>query len=69
MPARVPMEVRRDIVHLSLQGVLQQTICSITGRSMTAVNRIIQAYRDEDGRLLDAVRWADVDARQRRSTS
>lgn len=56
MPSRVPPAERRNIIRLSIQGVSQREISNRTGRSLGAVNRIIQAYRDEDGRIEDAHR-------------
>lgn len=56
MPKRVPIDVRRRITELWLQEKSQREICHLTGKSLSAVNRIIQAYRDEDGRLSDAPR-------------
>lgn len=55
MPARVPLEERRLIVRLYIEGVSQREICRRTGRTRTAVSRITQAYRDE-ARLGDAHR-------------
>ncbi|KAM7310368.1 hypothetical protein ISCGN_007276 [Ixodes scapularis] len=56
MASRVPLAERRNIIELSIQGVSQRQISNRTGRSLGAVNRIIQAYRDEDGRIEDAHR-------------
>lgn len=56
MPSRVPIEERRRIVRLSIERVPQREICRRTRRSRTSVNRIIQAYRDEYGRIADAQR-------------
>lgn len=56
MPPRVPIEDRRRIVKLSMQGFSQREICCLLGRSRTSVSRIIQAYRDEEGRMGDAQR-------------
>lgn len=55
MAPHVPIEQRQAITRLSLQGVPQRIICSITGRSKTAVSRIIQAFHDE-ARHTDAKR-------------
>lgn len=55
MAPRVPIEQRQVIMRLSLQGVPQPIICSITGGSKTAVSRIIQAFRDK-ARHTDAKR-------------
>ncbi|KAH9374450.1 hypothetical protein HPB48_004483 [Haemaphysalis longicornis] len=48
MPPRVPLSARQEVP--------QRDICRRTGTSLTALNGIIQAYRDEDGRLADAPR-------------
>lgn len=56
MGPRVPLEDRKLIVSLSDEGISQREICRRTGRSMSAVNRIIQAYKYDNGRLVDADR-------------
>lgn len=56
MPSRVPHSARLEIIKYCTEGVPQREICRRTGRSMTAVNRIIQAYREENGRIGDAPR-------------
>lgn len=56
MPSRVPIEQRRHIVRLFIEGTTQWESCHLTGRSRTSVSRIIQAYRDDQGRLIDAER-------------
>lgn len=56
MGPRVPLEDRKLIVSLSHEGISQREICRRTGRSMSAVNRIIQAYKRDNGRLVDADR-------------
>lgn len=53
--SRVPIEERHHIVVLCKEGVSQRDIAGRTGRPLSTVNRIIQAYRDER-RLADAVR-------------
>lgn len=54
MPPRVPIKERRLIARLFTEGVPQREICRRTGRSKTAVTRIIKAFRDDEGRLSDA---------------
>ncbi|KAG0414676.1 hypothetical protein HPB47_008168 [Ixodes persulcatus] len=56
MPPRVPLSERRVIARLCTEGVSQREICRRTGRSKTAVSRIIKAFRDEEGRISDADR-------------
>lgn len=41
---------------LFMEGTTPREICRLTGRSRTCVSRIIQAYRDDQGRLVDAER-------------
>ncbi|KAG0437741.1 hypothetical protein HPB47_017305 [Ixodes persulcatus] len=53
--SRVPIEERHHIVVLCKEGVSQREIAGRTRRPLSTVNRIIQAYRDEN-RLADAVR-------------
>ncbi|KAH7970329.1 hypothetical protein HPB49_003840 [Dermacentor silvarum] len=48
------MDVWRNIIKLNTQALPQRQIYRLTGKSISALNRIIQAYRDEDGRLKDA---------------
>lgn len=55
MAPRVPIEDRRHIARLFVEGVPQREIARRTGRSKTAVTRIIRAFRDE-GTLADAKR-------------
>lgn len=55
MAPRVPVEDRKLITRLFLEGLPQRVICQRTGRSKTAVSRIIRAFRDE-GRVADAQR-------------
>lgn len=55
MPLRVPLDERRHTVRLFMEGIPQREICRRTNRSRTAVNRIIQAFRD-DGRFTDMER-------------
>lgn len=43
-------------MRLFMEGTTQREICRLTGRSRTCVSRIIQAYRDDQGRLVDAER-------------
>ncbi|KAH7973725.1 hypothetical protein HPB49_004405 [Dermacentor silvarum] len=50
------MNVRRNKIELWSQGIPQRKICRLTETSISALNRIIQAYRDEDGRPKDATR-------------
>ncbi|KAH7948893.1 hypothetical protein HPB49_002929 [Dermacentor silvarum] len=50
------MDVRRNIIELWSQGTPQREICRLTETYISTINRIIQAYRDEDGRLKDAAR-------------
>lgn len=52
----MPLEDRKLIVSLSHEGISQREICRRTGRSMSAVNRIIRAYEHDNGRLVDADR-------------
>lgn len=56
MPSRVPRAERQYIIRLSLEGRSQREICGITRRSFGAVNRIIQAFRDDGGRIDDDYR-------------
>lgn len=56
MPSRVPPAERRNIIRLFLEGKSQRDICRITRRSLGAVNRTIQAYRDDGGCIEDAQR-------------
>lgn len=56
MPPPVPVNERKRIVELCLQGISQREICRRTARSRRAVRRAIQAYRDEGGRLEDSER-------------
>lgn len=56
MPPRVPLEERKRIIELFLEGRPQRHICSLLNRSRRAANRAIQAYRREHGRLVDAGR-------------
>ncbi|KAH9371654.1 hypothetical protein HPB48_016045 [Haemaphysalis longicornis] len=51
--SRVPHSERVRIVELCLKSYTQSEIAELTGRSTNAVNRIIQAYRNE-GRICDA---------------
>ncbi|KAH6945097.1 hypothetical protein HPB50_007203 [Hyalomma asiaticum] len=55
MAPRVPIEDRRFIARLFVEGVPQRAIAQRTGRSKAAVTRIIRAFRD-DGTLADAKR-------------
>lgn len=55
MAPRVPIEDRRYIARLFVEGVPQREIARRTGRSKTAITRIIRAFR-EDGTLADAKR-------------
>ncbi|KAH7958640.1 hypothetical protein HPB49_003601 [Dermacentor silvarum] len=50
------MDVRRNKIKLWSQGIPQRETCRLTEKSISAVNRIIQSYRNEDGRLKDAAR-------------
>ncbi|KAH6938427.1 hypothetical protein HPB50_009169 [Hyalomma asiaticum] len=56
MAPHIPLEERRRIVELSLQGWSQRAICGLMNRSRTAVSRIIKAYRDRGGALDDEQR-------------
>ncbi|KAH9381487.1 hypothetical protein HPB48_005538 [Haemaphysalis longicornis] len=55
MAPRVPVEDRKLITRLFLEGLPQRVICQRTGRLKTAVRRIIRAFRDE-GRIAGAQR-------------
>ncbi|KAH9361504.1 hypothetical protein HPB48_013184 [Haemaphysalis longicornis] len=46
MAPRVPVEDRKLITRLFLEGLPQRVICQRTGRSKTAVSRIIRAIRN-----------------------
>ncbi|KAH9373136.1 hypothetical protein HPB48_004881 [Haemaphysalis longicornis] len=51
----VPVEDRKLIRRRFVQGLPQRVICQRTGRSKTAVSRIIHAFLD-DGKIADAKR-------------
>ncbi|KAL3225793.1 hypothetical protein MRX96_049105 [Rhipicephalus microplus] len=53
MAPRVPIEDRRYITRLFMEGVSQKEIARRTGRSKIAITKIIRAFR-EDGTLADA---------------
>ncbi|KAH7956117.1 hypothetical protein HPB52_006132 [Rhipicephalus sanguineus] len=55
MPPRVPADEKRRIVDLSIPGLSQRVICRLLGRSRTAVNHVIQTYR-ETGRIAESER-------------
>lgn len=57
MPPRVPEETRIKIIGLSESGFSQRQISLQMKCSLTAVNRIIKAFREE-GRIKDAPRGA-----------
>ncbi|KAH7969000.1 hypothetical protein HPB52_013582 [Rhipicephalus sanguineus] len=56
MPPRVPVEERKRIIELFLESLPQRQICNLLNRSRRAVNRAIQPYRRDNGRLVDAER-------------
>ncbi|KAH7951116.1 hypothetical protein HPB52_004747 [Rhipicephalus sanguineus] len=56
MAPYIPLEERRRIAELSLQGLSQRAICGLMNRSRTAVHRIIKAYCDRGGALDDEQR-------------
>ncbi|KAH9377348.1 hypothetical protein HPB48_011072 [Haemaphysalis longicornis] len=55
MTPRIPVEDRKLITKLLVEGLPQRVICQRTGRSKTMVSRIIRAFRDEE-RIADAQR-------------
>ncbi|KAH9384310.1 hypothetical protein HPB48_026303 [Haemaphysalis longicornis] len=56
MPPRVPHSARLEIIKYCSEGVPQREMCRRAERSMTAVNCIIQAYRQDNDRFDDAPR-------------
>lgn len=52
----IPLEERRRIAELSLQGWSQRAICRLMNRSRAAVSRIIRTYHDSGGTLADGER-------------
>lgn len=61
MPPRIPLHVRIAISKLHDAGLSQREIATRVGVNKRAVNRIVQAYRDE-GRIEDAPRGAPPNA-------
>lgn len=55
MSPRIPLNERRRIVDLSIQGFSQRVICRLLERSRNAVTRVIQTYRKER-RIVDRQR-------------
>ncbi|XP_064485953.1 uncharacterized protein LOC135398481 [Ornithodoros turicata] len=55
MSRRLNVERRREVATLSLTGLSQRAIASRLGCSLSSVNRIVRAHREE-GRLEDAPR-------------
>lgn len=43
-------------MRLFLEGVPQKEICRLTGRSKSAVTRAVKAYKENEGRIVDAPR-------------
>lgn len=56
MPPRVPEHERRYIARLFVERVPQKEIRRLTGRSKSAVARVVKAFRDDRGRIADAHR-------------
>ncbi|KAH9374941.1 hypothetical protein HPB48_015783 [Haemaphysalis longicornis] len=56
MPPRVPHSASLVSIKYCSEGVPEREMCRRTGRSMTAVNCIIQAYRQDNDRFDDAPR-------------
>lgn len=53
MSVRVPEDQRKYIARLFVEGVSRKEICRRTGRSKSAVTRVVKAFRSE-GRIADA---------------
>lgn len=54
MPSRIPHDERVSIIALSKAGHSQRAIKEATGRSLGAINRVVQAYCDDNARIGDA---------------
>lgn len=53
--SRIPEKERLKIIELCCKNYTQKSVAEMTGRSVKAVNRILQAYKKE-GRVKDAPR-------------